>query len=193
MAATKDRKRPVFREAAKTDLAALHRLIESAYRGDSARRGWTHEADLLGGQRTDREALKAILEDPDQTILLALSAPEPAAVSEIMTGSGIVGCVQLSAVGNGKAYLGLLTVDPDQQASGLGRVILRESEIWVRDHWQARSIEMTVIRQRTDLIGYYERRGYQQTGEHRPFPLDDPRYGLPKNNELEFTVLQKDI
>ena len=78
------------------DIEALHALVEGAYRGESAKRGWTHEADLLGGQRTD-------------------------------------------------------------------------------------------------LIAYYERRGYSRTGEHRPFPHDDPRFGRPKSPELEFAVLRKSI
>lgn len=171
----------IIRAAAQQDIAALHKLVESAYRGDSAKRGWTHEADLLGGQRTDLEALREIVTDPEQVILLAID------------GTVIAGCVQLMHVKNGLAYLGLLTVDPDRQAGGLGRILLDASERYVAENWQADTIEMTVIRQRADLIAYYERRGYALTGERRPFPLDDPRYGLPKTQELEFVVLRKDI
>ena len=171
----------VIRSAEKQDIAALHKLVESAYRGDSAKRGWTHEADLLGGQRTDLESLKDILADRNQVILLAID------------GTDIAGCVQLMRVKDGLAYLGLLTVDPDRQAGGLGKKLLDASERYVAANWQAPAIEMTVIRQRTDLIAYYERRGYGLTGERRPFPLDDPRYGLPKTQELEFVVLRKEI
>ncbi len=171
----------IIRAATQQDIAALHRLIESAYRGDSAKRGWTHEADLLGGQRTDLEALREILADQNQVILLA------------MEGANLAGCVQLVRVKTGLAYLGLLTVDPDRQAGGLGKKLLDKSEQYVAENWRAEAIEMTVIRQRADLIAYYERRGYALTGERRPFPLDDPRYGLPKTQELEFAVLRKEI
>ena len=163
------------------DIEALHALIESAYRGDSAWRGWTHEADLLGGQRTDAKALRAILAADNQEILVA------------RRGQAITGCVQLTWLGDGLAYLGLLTVDPALQAAGLGKELLSRSEAFVREQWQATAIEMTVIGQRTDLIAYYERRGYQRTGEHRPFPHDDPRFGRPKTPELEFAVLRKPI
>ncbi|AMO70515.1 GNAT family N-acetyltransferase [Sphingorhabdus sp. M41] len=170
-----------FEPAKYGDVPALHALVESAYRGESARRGWTHEADLLGGQRTDAKALREIIAANDQVILLAKD------------GNRITGCVQLSHVGDGLAYLGLLTVDPTLQAGGLGKRLLAESERFVRDHWQAKAIEMTVIRQRNDLIAYYERRGYARTGEHRPFPHGDRRFGLPKTPELEFAVLRKPV
>ncbi|NCN83464.1 MAG: GNAT family N-acetyltransferase [Sphingomonadales bacterium] len=170
-----------FRRADEQDIGALHALIESAYRGESARRGWTHEADLLGGQRTDLEALRAIMDDPDQVILIAEQ-------------EGILqGCVQLSRVDGTTAYLGLLTVDPSLQAGGLGKRLLVHSEDYVRDMWGCQAIEMTVIKQRGELIAYYERRGYIRTGEYRPFPHGDPRFGLPKTGKLEFAVLRKEI
>lgn len=170
-----------FRETGTDDIPALHRLIESAYRGDSAKRGWTHEADLLDGQRTDQGALTAIVEDPAQLILAATD------------GDAIIGCVQLSRVDQRLAYLGMLTVDPDIQSTGLGKKLLEKSEAYCRENWNAQAIEMTVIRQRSELIAYYERRGYCRTGERRPFPHGDARFGKPRTPDLEFIVLRKDI
>ena len=89
-----------IRPATIADIPALHRLVERAYRGDSARKGWTHEADLLGGQRTDVNALGDMFADPMQQILLAIRA------------DGLVGCVQVSQKNADTAYLGLLSVDP---------------------------------------------------------------------------------
>ena len=54
----------VFAPAGLDDVEALHGLVTRAYRGDAARLGWTHEADLLDGQRTDVEALTAALDAP---------------------------------------------------------------------------------------------------------------------------------
>lgn len=170
-----------FGRATLDDIEALHALVERAYRGESARRGWTHEADLLDGQRTDVEALREIISADHQVILLARN------------GNALTGCVQLSHVSNRLAYLGLLTVDPNLQAAGLGKKLLVAAEQFVRDQWQAEAIEMTVIRQRQDLIAFYERRGYVRTGEQRPFPHGDPRFGLPKSSELEFAVLRKPV
>jgi ribosomal protein S18 acetylase RimI-like enzyme len=170
-----------FRKAEVVDIPALHALIESAYRGESAKAGWTHEADLLGGQRTDEAALRAILTDAAQSILLAAG------------GLSLDGCVLVADKGGGRAYLGMLTVRPDLQAGGLGRALLAEAERHARETLGARVMEMSVIRQRRELIDWYVRRGYADTGREEPFPLDNPRFGLPKTRDLVFVVLAKDL
>lgn len=172
---------PVFRPAAPDDVPALWALIESAYRGDSAKAGWTHEADLLGGQRTDEAELRDILADASRIILLA------------EVDGALTGCVQVADQGQGLAYLGLLTVDPARQAGGLGRLLIDAAEAEAAARFAATRMEMTVIRQRAELIAWYERRGYRLTGENRPFPLDDPRFGLPRTRDLAFVVLEKTL
>lgn len=169
----------IIREAVTSDVKTLHQLVERAYRGDSARRGWTHEADLLDGQRTDIEALLDIIADPQQKILIA------------MEGETVCGCVQISRKNDLIAYLGMLSVDPDLQSGGLGRRLIAAAETLAISHFHATIIEMTVIRQRRELIAYYERRGYRLTDELRPFPYADQRFGLPKTDELVFVVLTK--
>jgi ribosomal protein S18 acetylase RimI-like enzyme len=164
-----------------SDLPALHALVEAAYRGDSARRGWTHEADMLGGQRTDAAALREILADPASAILLH------------HVGSRLVGCVHIRDLGGGLGYLGMLAVDPDVQAGGLGKALLQAGEEEAQRRWRAQRMEMTVIAQRRDLIAWYQRRGWHPTGERRPFPYDDPRFGLPLRDDLLFMVLAKEI
>lgn len=168
-----------IRIATAADIPALLALVHSAYRGDSARKGWTHEADLLDGQRTDAPALGAMLADPDQRILLASDGGAP------------VGCVAIARVAGGTAYLGMLSVDPERQAGGLGRTLMARAEAAAAREFGADRIEMTVIRQRAELIAWYERRGYRLTGERRPFPLDDVRFGLPRTRELVFVVMEK--
>jgi predicted N-acetyltransferase YhbS len=171
----------LIRLASPADLDALHTLVHRAYRGDAARAGWTHEADLLDGQRTDLGALTAMLEDPSQRVLVAEAEAR------------LLGCVQVSTQDNGTASLGMLSVDPELQAGGLGRALIAAAEETARTAFRARRMEMTVIRQRGELIAYYERRGYALTGEERPFPLTDPRFGLPRRQDLVFVVLAKDL
>lgn len=165
--------------ATSSDLQALLDLVHRAYRGDAARAGWTHEADLLDGQRTDLESLLAILSDPAQVILL------------YRHGDRLIGCVQVSDRGAGMTYLGMLSVDPECQANGVGRRLIEAAERLAASRFKASIMEMTVIAQRAELIAYYERRGYALTGERRAFPLEDPRFGLPKRADLEFEVLSK--
>lgn len=171
-----------IRPAATGDIAALHALIQSAYRGDTARRGWTHEADLLDGQRIDPAGLAAILADSDQHLLVAEGAD-----------GALLGCVEIANHGEGLAYLGLLSVAPQGQAEGLGRQLIAAAEAFARDQLGATRMEMTVIRQRTELIAYYERRGYRPTGEERPFPYGDERFGLPRTDALGFVVLARTL
>lgn len=172
------------RVASPADLPQVAALVNSAYRGDSSRRGWTTEADLLGGQRTDAEVLAEQLRVNRAVVLLAEVEGQMA------------GCVYLQPLaadggGGAEAYLGMLTIDPETQAQGLGRALLEASERYVRDAFGAQAMRMTVIAQRPELIAWYERRGYVRTGETQPFPYGDERFGLPKVNDLYFVVLRK--
>jgi ribosomal protein S18 acetylase RimI-like enzyme len=168
--------------ATATDAPALAALVNSAYRGDSSRAGWTTEADLLGGQRVDVEGLQA---------LIARGAVDGGAVVLVHEdAAGIAACVELEPRGRG-CYLGMLTVRPMAQAGGLGRRLLAAAERYAVGHFGTREMRMNVISQRTELLAWYERRGYQRTGERLPFPYDDPRFGLPNRPDLEFVVLTK--
>jgi GNAT superfamily N-acetyltransferase len=170
-----------FRPATVDDVAAVVALVESAYRGDASRVGWTTEADLLDGQRTDAEAVRAIVDAADRLVLLAFD------------GNDLRGCCELRRRDGGSAYFGMFAVTPSQQGAGIGKVILTEAERTARDLWDATRMEMTVLIQREDLIAWYERRGYRRTGATEPFPYDDERFGLPRRPDLRFEVLAKDL
>jgi ribosomal protein S18 acetylase RimI-like enzyme len=167
-----------LRKAETEDIAAVVALVNSAYRGDASRAGWTTEADLLDGQRTDPVTLREQIAEPNAALLLHHASRELAA------------CVYLARRGR-EAYLGMLTVRPGGQAAGLGSALLAGAEDYAVTIWQARAMCMTVIAQRRELIAWYERRGYVDTGEREPFPYGDARFGLPKRSDLEFLVLRK--
>lgn len=168
-----------FRQAVEADIVKLHGLVESAYRGASAKAGWTHEADILDGQRTDEAELADIIADKGQALTLAFD------------GDVLVGCVNVANRGEARGYLGMLTVDPQRQAGGLGRQLIERAEQAAVSDFGASVMEMTVIAQRAELIAYYERRGYALTSETRPFPLHDPRFGDAKRDDLYFVVMEK--
>lgn len=167
-----------FRVADEEDVDAVVRLVESAYRGDASRAGWTTEADLLDGQRTDADAVRLVLTAPGSRILLAERCGR------------LVACAQLERRGD-QAYFGMFAVDPAEQGGGVGSTVLEEAERVARGELGAHALQMTVIRQRDDLLAWYARRGYRQTGETRPFPYGDERYGIPRRTDLEFTVVAK--
>lgn len=162
-----------------SDVPALNVLVNSAYRGESSKKGWTTEADLLDGVRTTEQSLTELLSDPNSNVLLAKD-----------TNGTLYGCVNLQLKGNG-LYLGMLTVDPELQGGGIGKFLLAEADSFAKTNNKT-FIEMTVISIREELIAWYERHGYSKTGERRPFPMDNPAFGLPKQF-LEFIVLNKTI
>lgn len=168
-----------FREAIAADVPLIQPLVHHAYRGERARQGWSHEADLLDAARIDEESLAEAVADPAQTILLA----ERYGV--------LIGCVQVTDQGGGLAYLGMLTVQADLQDLGLGRRLISAAEDLARTRYASAKMEMTVIIQRSELIAWYQRRGYVLTGETRPFPATDPRFGIPRRSDLAFVVLEK--
>ena len=171
---------PDFRPAAVADVPAIVALVESAYRGDSGRRGWTTESDLLDGQRTDAAGVAALLDQPDSLVLLAER-----------DGALLASC-HIERRGE-HGYFGMFAVDPARQGDGLGKAVLAEAERIAREQWQCRAMHMAVIVQRAELIAFYERRGYRRTGEYQPFPYGDARFGIPRRDDLRFEVLRKDL
>lgn len=162
------------------DLQSLATFVNSAYRGDSSKKGWTTEADLLGGQRTDADELFKLIEAKGTVILI------------LEISNQIHGCVCLVQKKD-STYLGMLTVDPNKQGRGIGAKLLALAELWAQKNWLAQKIEMTVIQKRLELIAWYERKGYFNTKKREPFPYGDSRFGLPKVDDLEFVVLEKKL
>lgn len=162
-----------------SDVKALNVLINSAYRGESSKKGWTTEADLLGGQRTDEEDLQEIISKTGCTILRYINE-----AGEIKS------CVRLEKHGD-RMYLGMLTVSPVLQNSGIGKQMLQASEKYAKEQ-NCNAMYMGVISDRTELISWYERHGYKDTGRRNPFPGSNPRFGIPKK-ELEFIILEKEV
>ena len=173
-----------FRPATAADVEAIVALVESAYRGDASREGWTTEADFLDGRRTGADDVTACLARPRSVILLA----ERAAPGS--DGSGILGCAHV-AEEDGGGYFGMFSVRPALQGAGVGKRLLAEAERLVFETWRLPVMRMTVIDIRDELIAFYERRGYRRTGIKKPFPYGDARFGLPKRDDLRFEVLEK--
>jgi ribosomal protein S18 acetylase RimI-like enzyme len=167
-----------FRPATHADTDALVALVESAYRGDASRIGWTTEADLLDGRRTGADDIGACIDRPYSVILLAERDNE------------LLACAHV-AIEDGAGYFGMFSVRPNLQGGGVGKALLAEAERLAREEWQLPSMRMTVIDVRNELIAFYERRGYRRTGVYKPFPYGDERFGVPKRGDLRFEVLEK--
>ncbi|KUN67843.1 GCN5 family acetyltransferase [Streptomyces canus] len=169
-----------FRDATDSDVDTLVALVESAYRGDDSRAGWTTEADILEGQRTDPEGVLAVIKSSDGRLLT------------VERDGQVVACCQLEHRGT-YAYFGMFAVSPTLQGGGLGKVIIAEAERIARETWGVTEMHMTVISVRNDLVAWYERRGYRRTGQMTPFPYGDERFGVPRRDDLQFELLVKPL
>jgi ribosomal protein S18 acetylase RimI-like enzyme len=170
-----------FTQADDSHVEELVELVNSAYRGDSSKQGWTTEEHLLGGQRVDEDGILENIEREGSVILIA---------EDDDTGK-LLGCVHLENH-SGKCYLGMLTVDPTLQKKGIGKMLIDESEAFAM-FWGCTHLYMTVISVRTELIEYYKKQGFKLTGEKKPFPYGDERFGIPKVDNLEFVVLERKL
>lgn len=169
-----------FRIARLEDVPAIVDLVQSAYRGDASRAGWTTEADILDGQRIDPEGVTGVIEKPGSRVLL--SEREGA----------LLACCHIEKQ-HDACYFGMFAVTPTGQGAGLGRRMLGEAERIGREQWGCDRMRMTVIDVRDDLIAWYQRRGYRRTGDHAPFPYGDERFGIPRRDDLRFEWLEKSL
>jgi GNAT superfamily N-acetyltransferase len=169
-----------YRHAVAADVPVLVELVNSCYRGDSSKRGWTTEADLLDGQRVDAEGMAELLERTNTIVLVAEAEGR------------IVSCCELQRGVNG-AYFGMFSVLPTIQGGGLGKRVLAEAENTAAREWGCRLMRMKVLKQRPELIAWYERRGYTNTGKTEPFPYGDESFGLPRRADLAFVELTREL
>ena len=165
-------------KATLNDVSELNILVNMAYRGESSKKGWTTEADILGGIRITENELTSLISKPKHSIF------------KFVVNHKILACVLLIEKKD-TLYLGMLTVNPELQNSGIGKKILNFAQNFAID-LGLKSITMTVISLRTELIAWYERHGFIDTGKREPFPMNDANFGLPKQ-ELEFIVMEKKV
>lgn len=170
---------PAISFATVNDISALVNLLNTTYRGDASRQGWTTEADLIAGNtRADEKMMQEVIDKPG-TAMLVYKNPD----------GKIIGCVNLQQHGK-KIYLGMFSVSPQLQGGGIGKQLLKAAEEYAIKK-NCRAIYMTVISVRNELIDWYMRHGYVDTGERKPFEEDGTTgQHLQK---LEFMVLEKAI
>lgn len=164
-------------QATLADAAQLETLINSAYRGEESKKGWTTEAELLQGKRVTTEGIEKNIGEPGAVILKYCNEENE-----------LLGCVYLKK-NNNNMYLGLLTVRPAFQDQGIGKKILKAAENYAAEH-NCNTLEMTVISVRHELIAWYTRHGYHDTGKRSPFP-NDPL--STQTRTLEFITMEKKL
>jgi ribosomal protein S18 acetylase RimI-like enzyme len=160
------------------DVPRVAALIERAYRGPEAAKGWTNESMLLEGPRSSPAEVERLIRDREARFVIAED------------GGRLVGCALIRREGEG-AYFGMFAIDPDIQGGGLGKAMMARCESAARERWGAREMRLTVISLRDKLIAWYERRGFVQTGEHEPFPFEEAKGAL--RTDFTLAVLRKPL
>lgn len=162
------------------DISELNVLVNSAYRGEGSKKGWTTEAEILDGIRIDEDALSDMLADPKVTILKYLDE-----------NGSITGTVCLEPKGN-RLYLGMFAVSPLAQGSGIGKKLMLAAEEFALENGCDR-ILISVIGTRSELIAWYKRHGYVATGGSIAFEDIEGRFGDPKVEGIELVYMEKPL
>ncbi|MGC4104041.1 GNAT family N-acetyltransferase [Ferruginibacter sp.] len=159
------------------DSKAITDLLNSAYRGEGSKQGWTTEAHLIAGDvRTSETNVQQVMQQSG-SVLLKYTGDD-----------GIVsGCVNLQQHGD-KVYLGMLSVSPHLQGAGIGKKLLQAADEYALQR-HCKAVYMTVISVREELINWYQRYGYKDTGERKAF-VEDGESGKHLQ-PLEFMVMEK--
>jgi len=175
--------RMLLNAAVEADFAEIIDLVNLAFRGSGASASWNIEAGIIEGQRLNEALLREDLTAKPAVRLL---------IHRDEANGTLLGTVWLDPGKDDVWNLGLLTVRRDLQNKQLGRTLLSAAEDFAKERG-AHRICMMVVNVRTTLIAWYERRGYALSGETRPFPYGDERFGRPLRDDLHFVVLQKDL
>ncbi|HSH73783.1 MAG TPA: GNAT family N-acetyltransferase [Methylophilaceae bacterium] len=166
-----------FRPALADEATQIATLINESYRGETSRLGWTTEADLLDGLRTDEAEVRQLIESDHSMIMLCLH------------GNELMGSVHLEKMDEG-VHIGMFVVKPTLQKQGIGKQLLAEAEWAATERWRTSRFSMMVITLRHELIAFYERRGYRRTGVLKEFPVN-PDVWKPKVTGLQLEKLEK--
>ena len=168
----------ILSKAVANDIKELNQLINSAYRGDESRKGWTTEAEILDGIRIDEDTLGDYFKRADVSILKCCN--------EV---GKIYGTVYLELAAP-KLYLGMFAVSPVAQGKGIGKILLKEAERFALQH-QCDRIAITVISTRIELIEWYSRHGYVATGHSIAFEEIEKPFGDPKTSNIRLIAMEK--
>jgi ribosomal protein S18 acetylase RimI-like enzyme len=152
--------RPILRAAKLSELIPLQALIQRAYRGQSARGSWSHEGELPAEERISHADLAELIQSPRSKLTVAVAAGR------------LVGSSLVTRDSPGGCAIGLISVDPDFQCRGVGNQLLGHAEICARNTFAAEHADVEVLEHNSRLVAYYEKRGYRQSGETRPYPHD---------------------
>ncbi|QKT04492.1 GNAT family N-acetyltransferase [Ectothiorhodospiraceae bacterium 2226] len=167
--------RLTYRKATAADAAEIARLVNAAYRPQAGAEGWTHESRIVSGDRTSSRQVEKLL--GSSVVLVGLRDDR------------LVACVQIDRTG-ADATIGMLAIEPSIQAGGLGSAMLAEAESYAASSLGAERFVLIVVGARTELIQFYIRRGYEDSGQRLPYPIDSG-VGTPRNGTLDLVVLQK--
>ncbi|OCL94367.1 GNAT family N-acetyltransferase [Arcobacter porcinus] len=168
-----------FCEAKKENIKDMENIINIAYRKISAS-GWTGESHLLSGIRVNEAMLEEMLENENIRTFLAKKDDKVLATIQVKK-------EDLNLV------IGLFAVDTDMQSSGIGKKLLEFAENRAKDIFKdCKKFIMEVISSRTELIAYYNRRGYKNTDVYLEFPKSD-LWAPTTKEEIKLLVLEKEI
>lgn len=171
-----------IRQAYLDDAKSIHNLIEKSYRGESAKSGWTFESDLIDGPRLQNGEIEHCIQDKNQKFLVAID------------NYGVLIGVICVTKNDDWVEFGKFSVEPKLQGHGIGKQLILAVSDFAKNAWGATSLKLMVISSRTELVDFYKRQGFVETGQTMPF-IDIHPYVILKNPNahLEIMVMERPI
>jgi len=172
----------VYRTATETDAESIATLVNGSYFGEESNQGWTNQNGMVTGKKTSAESISNMMVNGKGVFLMFFGETD-----HILKGSIHLIYNQES----NSAYLGMFSVRPDLQAQGYGKFILSTAENYAISNWHVDYIKLRVIMQRPELIAYYVRRGYSDTGFREPFPKENLKLTTLLRSDLNVGTMSK--
>lgn len=178
-----------YRLATPEDVLEIQKLVESAFQASDTRVNWTSHQELNIRFRISVENIMLRIQDPDSAVLMAFLSESD---HEDPKDETFVASIEVVKRSSELAHLSMLAVSPDHHRDGIGRKILNYAENYCQQEWGVTKLALNALSDREALIAWYTRRGYQRTGETKPFPVEEFS-DLPLSDNLCFVQFEKNV
>lgn len=152
----------ILRAAQLADADVLLEIVHSAYRGGLATVAWKNENHIVQGPRIKKPEIEQLIQSDAASIRVVE-----------LDGGELGGCALVDRHGQDVVHIGMIAVAPSKQNLGLGKLLIQDAEKHALNVFKATTANMYVLNGRPELMGWYNRLGYSETGQIEPFPASE--------------------
>jgi ribosomal protein S18 acetylase RimI-like enzyme len=144
-----------FRIATKEEAPQLQNLIHAAFRFTDASVEWIGSPELANTFNMDINVIIERIASPENVFFIVSDTPNGPTIA----------CVNVFKKAPDYGRIALLAVDPTIQRGGLGKIVMKKAERYLKEELGVKRIGLNALHTRKGLIAWYERQGYVKTGD----------------------------